>query len=97
MGLFVESWAVVPRYVRVGPSVTHPSNRFLQDSEGAKVDSRRLYDIMGLLGAGYLVVYQWQAADSPELFEAAVSQTPFLFERRATWPGMSIFERLRGM
>ena len=63
----------------------------------AKVDSRRLHDIMGLRDTGYLIVYQWQAVDSPQLFEAAVGQNTLLFERRATWPGMSIFERLQGM
>ena len=58
------------------------------------VNGLRLYNIMDDRDTDYLFIYHWQPLDSPQLFEAAAGQDPFLFQRRATWPGVSIFERL---
>jgi hypothetical protein len=58
-----------------------------------RVNSLRLYDIMELRETDYLLIYHWEALDSPALFEAAAGQDPFLFTRRAAWPGVTIFER----
>jgi hypothetical protein len=63
-----------------------------------QVNSLRLYNIMDGLDTDYLVIYHWQPLDSPQLFEAAVARDPFLFQRRASWSGITIFERLdRGL
>ena len=59
-----------------------------------RVNSLRLYDIMEERETDYVVVYHWHSIDSPSLFETALAQDPFLFERRASWSGLSIFERL---
>lgn len=58
-----------------------------------RVNSLRLYDIMELRETDYLLIYHWEALDSPSLFEAAAGQDPFLFTRAAAWPGVTIFER----
>ncbi len=58
-----------------------------------RVNSLRLYDIMELRETDYLLIYHWEALDSPALFEAAAGQDPFLFTRAAAWPGVTIFER----
>ena len=59
-----------------------------------RVNNLRLYRIMELRDTDYVVVYHWAAIDSPQLFEAALAQDPFLFQRRAAWSGVTIFERL---
>jgi len=59
-----------------------------------KVNALSLYNIMTARDTDYLLIYHWQPLDSPQLFEAAVSQDQFLFRRAAAWPGVSIYERL---
>ena len=59
-----------------------------------RVNSLRLYDIMEERETDYVVVYHWHPIDSPALFETALAQDPFLFKRRASWSGLTIFERL---
>jgi hypothetical protein len=59
-----------------------------------RVNSLRLYDLMEKHDTDYLMVYHWQPLDSPQLFEAAVAHDPFLFARRTSWAGLTIFERL---
>ena len=55
------------------------------------VDAVRLFDIMAERDTDYLVIYRWQSLDSPFLFESEVEGVPSLFERRASWEGVSIF------
>jgi hypothetical protein len=57
------------------------------------VNSLRLYNIMDDLETDYLLIYHWIPLDSPQLFEAAAGQDPFLFTRAASWPGVTLFER----
>ena len=59
-----------------------------------RVNSLRLYDIMEERETDYVVIYHWQAIDSPELFETALAQDPFLFRKRAAWGGLTIYERV---
>ena len=59
-----------------------------------RVNSLRLYDIMEERETDYVVVYHWHPIDSPSLFETALAQDPFLFQRRASWSGLTIYERL---
>ena len=59
-----------------------------------RVNSLRLYDIMEERETDYVVVYHWHPIDSPSLFETALAQDPFLFQRRAAWSGLTIYERL---
>jgi hypothetical protein len=58
------------------------------------VNSLRLYNIMDELETNYLLIYHWQPLDSPHLFEASAEQDPFLFTRAASWPGVTLFERV---
>ena len=58
------------------------------------VNSLRLYNIMDELETDYLLIYHWVPMDSPRLFEASGEQNPLLFTRAASWPSVTIFERL---
>jgi hypothetical protein len=60
------------------------------------VEVERLHEIMVSRDVDYLVVYRWQTLDSPQMFEELVSAQPDLFERRVSWPQLSIFERIGG-
>ena len=59
-----------------------------------QVNGLRLYNIMANRETDYLLIYHWQPIDSPQLFEAAAGQDPFLFQRVESWAGLTMFERL---
>jgi hypothetical protein len=76
-----------------GAEVWRPVREVRQMGWFGSVNSLRLYNIMDELETDYLLIYHWQPLDSPQLFEAAAAQDPFLFTRAASWPGVTIFER----
>jgi hypothetical protein len=59
------------------------------------VNTLRLYNIMEARDTDYLLIYHWQPLDSPQLFEAAAIQDPFLFAQADLWPGVTVYERVR--
>ena len=59
-----------------------------------RVDALRLWEIMGEKDTDYLVMYQWDFWDSPHQYDEVISQDTFLFQERASWPGLVIYERV---
>ena len=62
-----------------------------------RVNSLRLYDILEERETDYVVIYlPWQPIDSPSLFQRALADDPFLFQRRVAFNGLTltIYERL---
>ena len=60
----------------------------------ARVNTLRLAEIMDQRDTDYLVVYQWNFLENPNIFETAVRQDEFLFKEAVSWPGVTIFERV---
>ena len=58
------------------------------------VDTARFHEVLGLEGTDYVMVYSWDFFDAPDLYLAELRRAGHLFQERAAWPDLVIFERI---